>query len=135
MVFMPPVAQIHPFSSAEALFPGPSLRSSEPAFDLDLSRLEQQYKALQRRLHPDKFATGSPQEQEYAAQQATAINQAYDVLKRPLRRASYIVSHSQRQRAITSLAAEFQAAISCFALRLCGRLFLLGCTHYYRGRS
>jgi glutathione S-transferase len=83
--------QIHPFSSAEALFPGPSLRSSEPAFDLDLSRLEQQYKALQRRLHPDKFATASAQEQEYAAQQATAVNQAYDVLKRPLRRASYIV--------------------------------------------
>jgi molecular chaperone HscB len=64
----------------------------QPQFELDLRDLERRYKALQIRLHPDKFATASSLEQEYAQQQAAAINQAYDVLKRPLRRAHYIVS-------------------------------------------
>jgi curved DNA-binding protein CbpA len=44
------------------------------------------------RLHPDRFGMASPLEREHAAQQAAAVNQAYDVLKRPLRRAHYIVS-------------------------------------------
>ena len=61
-------------------------------FDLDVAALERQYKGLQRRLHPDKYATASSLEREYAEQQAAAVNQAYDILKRPLRRAHYIVS-------------------------------------------
>jgi hypothetical protein len=64
----------------------------EPAFDLDPQWLEQTYKGLQRQLHPDKFSTASPLEKEYAHQQAAVVNAAYDVLKKPLRRAHYIVS-------------------------------------------
>lgn len=71
--------------------PLPSIRE-EGAFDLDVAELERRYKALQLRLHPDRFGTASPLEREHAAQQAAAVNQAYDVLKRPLRRAHYIVS-------------------------------------------
>ncbi|KAI3424842.1 hypothetical protein D9Q98_008228 [Chlorella vulgaris] len=70
----------------------PILGMDQPQFELDLRDLERRYKALQIRLHPDKFATASSLEQEYAQQQAAAINQAYDVLKRPLRRAHYILS-------------------------------------------
>lgn len=64
------------------------------SFDLDSERLEQRYKELQRRLHPDRFTIHSELEREYSDQQAALVNQAYDVLKRPLRRAHYIVSLS-----------------------------------------
>ncbi|EFN52990.1 hypothetical protein CHLNCDRAFT_12745, partial [Chlorella variabilis] len=64
----------------------------QPVFDLDVAALERQYKGLQRRLHPDKYATASSLEREYAEQQAAAVNQAYDILKRPLRRAHYILN-------------------------------------------
>lgn len=63
------------------------------SFDLDSGRLEQRYKELQRRLHPDRFTIHSELEREYSDQQAALVNQAYDVLKRPLRRAHYILQH------------------------------------------
>ena len=51
------------------------LSSAEPRFDVDLGDLERRYKALQRRLHPDKFSQASAFEQEYAHQQARAAQQ------------------------------------------------------------
>lgn len=65
----------------------------EPVFSLDPQQLEKTYKGLQRQLHPDKFSTASPLEKEYAHQQAAVVNAAYDVLKKPLRRAHYILNH------------------------------------------
>ena len=67
------------------------LCSPRPAFDLDPADLEARYKALQRRLHPDGFSTAPPTEREFSAEQASAVNQAYDTLRRPLRRAAYMV--------------------------------------------
>ena len=40
---------------------------------------------------PPPVAAASPLEKEYAHQQAAVVNAAYDVLKKPLRRAHYIV--------------------------------------------
>lgn len=42
----------------------------ERRFDVNVPDLERRYKALQRRLHPDKFSTASALEREYAHQQA-----------------------------------------------------------------
>jgi curved DNA-binding protein CbpA len=61
---------------------------------MDSSLLERNYKQLQRLLHPDKFATASPQQRAFSDQQASAVNEAYDTLKRPLKRAQYIVSRA-----------------------------------------
>lgn len=66
----------------------------ERRFDVNVPDLERRYKALQRRLHPDKFSTASALEREYAHQQAAVVNQAYDVLKKPLRRAHYILNQA-----------------------------------------
>lgn len=44
-------------------------RRPHGAFDLDAAELEQRYKGLQRRLHPDKFSSHSALEKEYADQQ------------------------------------------------------------------
>lgn len=62
-----------------------------PTFDLDIVELESKYKALQRRLHPDRFSTAPEQQKEYSLEQASIVNQAYEVLKRPLQRATYLV--------------------------------------------
>lgn len=60
-------------------------------FDLSPAQLQKQYFGFQRRLHPDRFATRSPQERALSQQQATALNEAYEVLRDPLRRAAYLL--------------------------------------------
>ncbi|MCW5748113.1 MAG: Fe-S protein assembly co-chaperone HscB [Alphaproteobacteria bacterium] len=62
----------------------------EPRFDVDLQGLDRRYFELQRQLHPDRFARKSPREKAISQQQAAALNEAYEVLKTPLRRARYL---------------------------------------------
>lgn len=69
-----------------------ALDSQQPTFDLDPAALEKRYKLLQWQLHPDKSVRKTPQEQQYSADQATLVNQAYGVLRQPLSRANYMVS-------------------------------------------
>lgn len=61
-------------------------------FDVDKTDLDQRYFALQRDLHPDRFATRSAREREISLQQSTSLNQAYETVKSPLRRAEYLLS-------------------------------------------
>jgi len=63
----------------------------ERSFDVDVESLDQHYFDMQRHLHPDRFATRSAQEKSLSQQQATAINDAYETLKEPLKRADYLV--------------------------------------------
>jgi len=63
----------------------------ERTFDLDVPALDRLYFDLQRQLHPDRFATKSPKEKALSQQQATALNDAYETLKDPLKRADYLV--------------------------------------------
>lgn len=59
---------------------------------LDESALRGVYRELQRKTHPDKFADASKQEQLLAVQYAATINDAYDVLTSPLKRAMYMLT-------------------------------------------
>ena len=61
-------------------------------FRVDLEEVSLRYRDLQKVVHPDKFASGSEQQQRVAMQSATLVNEAYDVLKDPLKRAQYILS-------------------------------------------
>lgn len=61
------------------------------AFVLDAAELDRQYFGFQRRLHPDRFATRSAREKALSQSQATALNEAYETLKDPLRRAVYLL--------------------------------------------
>ncbi|MBT3238083.1 MAG: Fe-S protein assembly co-chaperone HscB [Rhodospirillaceae bacterium] len=61
------------------------------SFDIDPATLDEVYFSMQRKLHPDRFATHSPKEKAYSQQQATAINDAYETLKDPHGRADYMV--------------------------------------------
>ena len=62
-----------------------------PTFEIDRDELERQYFGFQRRLHPDRFAGKSPREKALSQSQATSLNDAYETLKDPLKRAAYLL--------------------------------------------
>ena len=61
------------------------------AFEVDTARLAETYRELQRALHPDRFANASDRERRLSVQQAAQVNEAYQTLRSPLRRARYLL--------------------------------------------
>jgi len=59
---------------------------------IDGAQLEQQYRALQTLVHPDRSTHLSDAEQRVAMQRATLVNEAYQTLRKPIRRARYLLS-------------------------------------------
>jgi molecular chaperone HscB len=60
------------------------------AFSLDRVLLDLQWKSLQREAHPDRFASEGASAQRIAMQWSVRINEAYNRLKNPLKRAAYL---------------------------------------------
>lgn len=61
-------------------------------FVIDQQSLNRHYRDLQRVIHPDRYATASDHERRLSLQRATLVNEAFDVLKDPLKRAVYLLS-------------------------------------------
>ena len=59
-------------------------------FAQDRAALDARWKDLQREAHPDKFAAQGAAAQRHALQWSVRINEAYQRLKDPLRRAAYL---------------------------------------------
>ena len=59
-------------------------------FAQDRAALDVRWKALQREAHPDKFAAQGAAAQRVAMQWSVRINEAYQRLKNPLKRAIYL---------------------------------------------
>jgi molecular chaperone HscB len=59
-------------------------------FALDRSRIDARWKALQSEVHPDRFSTEGAAAQRVAMQWAVRVNEAYQRLKDPMRRAAYL---------------------------------------------
>jgi molecular chaperone HscB len=59
-------------------------------YSIEISQLEQAYRDVQSKVHPDRFASGSDAERRVAMQWATRANEAYQTLKSPLMRARYL---------------------------------------------
>ncbi len=75
----------------------PSLQSSdfelfglEAQFSQDRVAIDSRWKDLQREAHPDKFAAQGAAAQRVAMQWSVRINEAYQRLKDPLKRAAYL---------------------------------------------
>jgi len=62
------------------------------SYQIDAVQLEQQYRDLQALVHPDKAAHLHAAEQRLAMQRATQVNEAYQTLRSPLRRARYLLA-------------------------------------------
>ncbi|MFA0087309.1 co-chaperone HscB [Vibrio sp. 10N.261.51.F12] len=63
-------------------------------FPLDGSLLSSQFLELQKRFHPDNFSTASERDRLLAVQKAAQINDAYEVLRRPISRAEYLLAEN-----------------------------------------
>jgi len=59
-------------------------------FALDRSALDARWRALQGEVHPDRFASEGAAAQRVAMQWALRVNEAYAVLKDPLKRGAYL---------------------------------------------
>jgi molecular chaperone HscB len=64
----------------------------EPSFRIDTTKLEQSFRALQAQVHPDKSAHLADSEQRLAMQRSTLVNEAYQTLKSPIKRARYLLA-------------------------------------------
>jgi len=63
----------------------------EPSFD-EPPGLDEKFRALSRKLHPDRFARATPRERRYSLEQTTLLNDAYKTVKDPVRRAEHLLA-------------------------------------------
>ena len=63
----------------------------EPRFDLDPDKLAERHRDLSRALHPDRYAGAPAAERRLALGKAIEVNDAYRVLKDPVRRAEALL--------------------------------------------
>jgi molecular chaperone HscB len=64
----------------------------EPAYTVDLASLEKRHRELSRALHPDRYASASPSERRTALSRAADVNEAWRIVRDPVRRAEAILS-------------------------------------------
>jgi molecular chaperone HscB len=61
-------------------------------FRFDGAQLDAAFRALQRDIHPDRYASAGEAERRLALQSSARVNEAYRALKDPVRRAQYLLS-------------------------------------------
>lgn len=84
----------------------------EPSFRLEPKLLEKRHRDLSRALHPDRYAGRPALERRRALNQAIGVNEAFRVLRDPVRRASallerYGVETSEQAPNSTAMPPEF----------------------------
>ena len=60
-------------------------------FALDAAALDHAYRTVQAQVHPDRFAAAGDAQKRIAMQWATRTNEAYQTLRDPLKRATYLL--------------------------------------------
>jgi molecular chaperone HscB len=60
-------------------------------YDLDEHALEESFRSLSRKLHPDRFARASPRERRFSLEQTTILNDAYRTVRDPVKRAEHLL--------------------------------------------
>lgn len=63
-----------------------------PRYRFDPDQLDTAYHALQRSVHPDRYAAAGETERRVALQSSARVNEAYQALKDPVGRAQYLLS-------------------------------------------
>jgi len=58
---------------------------------IDETGLQRRFYELSRQYHPDRFATSSPEQQQYALNFTALLNDGYRVLRDPVKRAEYLL--------------------------------------------
>ena len=61
------------------------------AFVVDLKKLDQHYQAIQKEIHPDRFASLNDETKMESIKKTAQVNDAYQTLKSSIRRAEYLL--------------------------------------------
>ena len=61
---------------------------------VDPEHLQKQFYSLSRLLHPDRYTRRSEQEKHYSLQASSILNDAYRVLRDPIRRSEYVLNQA-----------------------------------------
>jgi molecular chaperone HscB len=64
----------------------------EARFDVDLSAVEKTHRELSRALHPDRYVGASASERRGALGKAVEVNEAWRILRDPIRRAEALLA-------------------------------------------
>jgi molecular chaperone HscB len=59
--------------------------------NLDIAELEKEFYALSRHLHPDAYGQADERERSWSLEQSSRLNDAYRILKDPIRRTEYLL--------------------------------------------
>ena len=70
-------------------------------FQIDSVKLQENYRSIQKEIHPDRFATSTENEKTQSMIKSTQVNDAYQTLKSPTKRAKYILSLHKSVEKIT----------------------------------
>ena len=70
-------------------------------FQIDSVRLQENYRSIQKEIHPDRFATSTENEKNQSMIKSTQVNDAYQTLKSTTKRAKYILSLHKSVEKIT----------------------------------
>src|SRR5207237_9329058 len=62
------------------------------AYELDERALEETFRALSRKLHPDRFVRATPRERRFSLEQTTILNDANRTLRDPVKRAEHLLA-------------------------------------------
>jgi molecular chaperone HscB len=66
----------------------------ERRYDVDLRALERTHRELSRALHPDRYAASTAAEKREALRRAVEVNEAWRIVRNPLKRAEALLSLS-----------------------------------------
>lgn len=61
-------------------------------FQIDSVKLQENYRSIQKEIHPDRFATSTENEKTQSMIKSTQVNDAYQTIKSTTKRAKYILS-------------------------------------------
>jgi molecular chaperone HscB len=71
-----------------------ALLGLRPQYDLDPAALERAYFEASKAVHPDRFASAPANERVVALSKSRALNDAYQVLRREVSRAEYLLARA-----------------------------------------
>jgi molecular chaperone HscB len=60
-------------------------------FTIHIDKLDEQYHKVQAEVHPDRFASANESDRRRAIQYSAMVNDAYETLKSPIKRAIYLL--------------------------------------------
>jgi len=82
---------VQPASAADYFQVFGAVTGNARKLGIDTAALEREFHRLSRRLHPDRFARATPEEQQWSLANTALLNDAYRALRDPLQRTEYLL--------------------------------------------